>query len=237
MTVIDGAFADPVEAARSAGLRYVRDDRPGYRRRRHGRGFCYYDCDGEPIRDARRLRRLRALAIPPAWEQVWICPMPTATSRPRAATPAAASSTATTPRWREVRDATKFGRMLAFGAALPRCAQRVDATSRCAGCRARRCSPRWSACSTTTLIRVGNEEYARAQRAPSALTTLRDRHVEVDGARCASGSAARAASSTRSSSPTAAWRASSSAARSCPARSCSSTSTRTASRATSSPTT
>ena len=98
MTVVHEAIADDeaLAIAETAGLRYVTDARPGIRRRRCGRGFSYRRVDGSPLTDERVLDRIRTLAIPPAWTDVWICPRPTATFRPPAATREAASSTATT---------------------------------------------------------------------------------------------------------------------------------------------
>ena len=169
------------DAARSAGLRYVRDDRPGIRRVRRGKGFHYLLPDGQPVRDDATLSRIRSLAIPPAWVDVWIC------------VPAGGHLQATGrdargrkqyryhPRWRAVRDETKYDRMVAFGRALPRVRTRAEADLSLPGL------PRPKVLATvvrllaTTLIRVGNEEYARANGS-FGLTTLRDQHVEVTGA-------------------------------------------------------
>ena len=93
------------KAAARAGLRYVTDGAAGITRRRAGSGWTYFEPDGTRIRDLDKRQRLNSLAIPPAWTDVWICPVPTATSRPPAATRAAASSIATTPDWRDARDA------------------------------------------------------------------------------------------------------------------------------------
>ena len=219
-------MTDPIESAQAAGLRYVDDTSPGIRRRRAGRSFSYVDRDGRPIRDARRSRASRSLAIPPAWTDVWICPSPRGHLQATGRDARGRKQYRYHPRWRRTRDETKYDRLLAFGRALPRIRQRVEQDL------ARPGLPREKVLATvvrlleTTLIRVGNDEYAR-QNDSFGLTTLKNRHVGSRARRCASASAARAGSPTRSACATAAWPGSSSAARSCPARSCSSTSTTT----------
>ena len=103
---------DPVESAKAAGLRYVYDTRPGIRRRRYGKGFRYIGLDGSVIKDVEVLRRIRSLVIPPAWTDVWICnnrQRPPAGDGPRRA---GRKQSRYHPRWREVRDETKYERML-----------------------------------------------------------------------------------------------------------------------------
>jgi DNA topoisomerase-1 len=171
---------DPVAAARAAGLRYVRDDRPGIRRVRRGGGFGYTDPDGRSVTDEETLGRIRALAIPPAWTDVWICPSPNGHLQATGRDAKGRKQYRYHPRWREVRDETKYDRMVAFGLALPRLRARVEADL------ARPGLPREKVLATvvrlleTTLVRVGNSEYARANGS-FGLTTLRDRHVEVEG--------------------------------------------------------
>jgi DNA topoisomerase I len=182
--VPQGPVVDPRESAKVAGLSYVTDTKPGIRRKRSGKGFTYLDPDGKPIRDPVVLRRIASLAIPPAWTEVWISPKPLGHLQATGRDARGRKQYRYHPRWRDVRDETKYTRMLAFGAALPRIRRRIDADL------ARPGLPREKVLATvirlleTTLIRVGNEEYARTNRS-FGLTTMRDRHVAVDGAKVA----------------------------------------------------
>src|SRR5687767_10369181 len=172
---------DPVESAKAAGLRYVTEHGAGIRRRRASKRFTYVDAHGHILRDADTLGRIRALAIPPAWTDVWICPSPHGHIQAVGRDARGRKQYRYHARWRQVRDETKYVRMLAFARALPRIRARVDADL------ARRGLPREKVLATvvrlleTTLVRVGNEEYARANKS-FGLTTLRDRHVDVAGA-------------------------------------------------------
>src|SRR5919197_1584582 len=124
---------DPVEAARSAGLRHVSDSRPGIARKRSGRGFTYLDPEGKTIRDRQELRRIKALAVPPAWTDVWICPDPRGHVQATGRDARGRKQYRYHQRWREVRDETKYGRMVAFGEALPAIRQRVTTDLRTDG--------------------------------------------------------------------------------------------------------
>jgi DNA topoisomerase-1 len=174
-------IADPQASAKAAGLRYVTDASPGIRRKRAGKGFTYLDVDGRAIRDPQELQRLNSLGIPPAWTKVWICPMPQGHLQAIGHDVKGRKQYRYHPRWREVRDETKYGRMLAFGEALPRIRKQVEHDLALPGL------PRAKVLATvlqlleTTLMRVGNEEYARANHS-FGLTTLRDRHVDIAGA-------------------------------------------------------
>jgi DNA topoisomerase I len=177
----DGDTADdPVEAARAARLRYVTDASPGIRRKRAGKGFSYVDRDGETIRDREQLARIKALAVPPAWTDVWICPSASGHIQATGRDAKGRKQYRYHPRWRLVRDETKYERMTAFAEALPTIRRRTDEDLRRPGL------PREKILATvvrllqTTLIRVGNEEYARENRS-FGLTTMRSRHVEVNG--------------------------------------------------------
>jgi DNA topoisomerase-1 len=171
---------DPLAAARSAGLRYVTDARPGISRRRAGNGFVYTWPDGSRVDDPEHLARIRSLAVPPAWTDVWIAPVPNGHVQATGRDARGRKQYRYHPRWREVRDETKYERTIAFGEALPRIRARVEADLARAGL------PREKVLATvvrfleTTLIRVGNDEYARENRS-FGLTTLEDRHVRVDG--------------------------------------------------------
>ncbi len=173
----------PARSARAAGLRYTTDAKPGIRRIRCGRGFRYLGVNARPVHDLETLRRIRMLAIPPAWTGVWICSRANghlqATGRDRRGR----KQFRYHPSWRRVRDETKYERMIPFGQVLPRIRQRIESDLALRGL------PRAKVLATavrlleTTLIRVGNEEYVR-QNGSFGLTTLRDDHVRVAGSTC-----------------------------------------------------
>src|SRR5438067_5009764 len=117
---------DPVASARAAGLRYVTDAVEGIRRERAGEEFRYVDPKGGPIADPNVLGRIRALGIPPAWTDVWICPTPQGHLQATGRDARGRKQYRYHPRWREVRDQTKYDRMIAFGEALPRIRERVE---------------------------------------------------------------------------------------------------------------
>jgi DNA topoisomerase-1 len=172
--------ADPAESAREAGLRYVSDDRPGIRRRRAGTGFRYIRPDGSAVHEEQTLKRIKALVIPPAWTDVWITTDPRGHLQATGRDAKGRKQYRYHPRWRAVRDETKYERMLAFGRALPTIRARVDHDL------ARPGLPREKVLASVvrllemTLIRVGNEEYARENHS-YGLTTLRNRHLAVQG--------------------------------------------------------
>ena len=131
--------ADPVLAAKAAGLRYANDAGPASGGRRPGRS-AYLDAEGRPIRDEETLKRIKSLAIPPAWTDVWICPAPLGHIQATGRDAKGRKQYRYHPRWRAVRDETKYGRMIAFGQALPPIrARRRPRPARCPACRARRC--------------------------------------------------------------------------------------------------
>jgi DNA topoisomerase I len=167
--------------ARAVGLRHLPDDRPGIRRRRSGRGFAYRDTSGEPIRNASTLRRIRALAVPPNWTEVWISPEPDAHLLATGRDARGRKVYRYHPRFRGVMDRVKFGRLVQFGRLLPRIRRRVDGDLRRHGLARDTVAAAVVGLLERALIRVGNDEYARANRS-IGLTTLRNRHVTVDGA-------------------------------------------------------
>ena len=183
--------AAPAESPPSApteappGLLWIGDDKPGIRRERVGDGFRYRGLDGRLIRNAAELRRIRALAIPPAYEQVWICPRPNGHLQATGRDARGRKQYRYHPDWRLARDAGKFEHVLEFGAALPRIRKRVKADLAAPIAAAPR---RETVLATlvrlldTTLVRVGNDEYARTNRS-FGLTTLRNRHADVKGSR------------------------------------------------------
>ena len=172
--------ADPVESAKTAGLRYVTGGGPGIQRRRVGRAFVYVGPDGRRVRRAEDLRRIKSLAIPPAWRDVWICPDSGGHLQATGRDAKGRKQYRYHPRWRDVRDETKYDRLIAFGKALPRIRARTERDL------ARPGLPREKILATvvrlleSTLIRVGNEAYARDNES-FGLTTMRDRHAEVNG--------------------------------------------------------
>ena len=169
------------ESAREAGLRYVRDDAPGIRRRRAGRAFVYDDAGGRRIRDRETLARIKRLAIPPAWREVWICPLAHGHLQASGRDARGRKQYRYHARWRIVRDETKYARMIAFAAVLPSVRRRVDADLKRPGLPREKVLAAVVRLLEITRIRVGNEEYARANRS-FGLTTLRTRHVDIDGA-------------------------------------------------------
>ncbi len=174
------SVSDPVESAEAAGLRYVSDSMPGIRRKKAGGGFTYVGPDGKVIKNPAELSRIRSLAIPPAYTDVWICPSPNGHIQATGRDARRRKQYRYHPRWREVRDETKFGRVLAFSEVLPRIRHRVQSDLGKQGL------PREKVLATVvrlldcTGIRIGNDEYARSNRS-FGLTTLRDRHVEISG--------------------------------------------------------
>ena len=174
---------DPVAAARAAGLRYVSDTSPGIRREpRPGGGFRYIGIDGKAIRKASDIQRIAHIAVPPAWTDVWICPLPNGHIQATGRDARRRKQYRYHERWREARDATKYERTIAFGDVLPRIRARVDRDLRRSDLSRERVLATIVRLLDSTYIRVGNEEYARENRS-FGLTTMRDRHVEVDGSK------------------------------------------------------
>jgi DNA topoisomerase I len=175
-------YVDPEESAKAAGLRYVSDDIPGIRRRKRGKGFTYLDAKGSTVRDVRTLERIRKLAIPPAWTDVWICPMANGHLQATGRDARSRKQYRYHADWRNVRDETKFSRMIAFGEALPKIRERAERDLSLRGLPREKVVATVARLLETTLIRIGNREYAR-QNGSFGLTTLRDGHVDIDGSR------------------------------------------------------
>lgn len=175
----------PVVAAgdlREAGLRYVSDEMPGVSRRRAGKGFAYRAPDGRALRDRDALARIKALAIPPAWTGVWISPFADGHVQAVGRDEKGRKQYRYHPGWREMRDGAKFEHMLAFARALPRVRAVVEADLARPGLGRRKVLAAVVRLLETTLIRVGNDEYARTNKS-YGLTTLRDRHFSAEGSR------------------------------------------------------
>jgi DNA topoisomerase I len=169
-----------VAAAENAGLIYVSDEQPGMRRRRVGRGFSYRDPDGRTIREPKILDRIRELAIPPAYTDVWVCMSSRGHLQATGRDDRGRKQYRYHTRWREVRDTTKFERMLDFAAGLPALRERIAADISMRGLSREKVLATVVSLLKNTLIRVGNTDYAR-QNKSYGLTTLRDRHVDVEG--------------------------------------------------------
>lgn len=172
--------AAPEQSAKDAGLRYVSDRQPGIARRRHGRSFRYIDPDGKPVRDAATIARIRSLVIPPAWRDVWICTSPNGHLQVTGRDARGRKQSRYHPRWREVRDETKYERMLDFGSTLPQVRAKVEEDLSQPGLSRTKVLATIVRLMETTSIRVGNEEYARTNHS-YGLTTMRNRHVKVAG--------------------------------------------------------
>jgi DNA topoisomerase I len=180
VTETNGNRPDPREAARSAGLRYSSDAQPGILRRRSGRGFSYVDQDGAVVRDKELLARIKSLAIPPAWTDVWICRWPNGHIQATGRDARGRKQHRYHPRWHEARDESKFDRMVAFAGALPAIRKRTDEDLARPGLPREKVLAAVVRLLELTLIRVGNDEYARLNKS-FGLTTLRDRHAQIDG--------------------------------------------------------
>jgi DNA topoisomerase I len=170
-------------SAKHAGLQYVSDEEPGYRRQRQGKGFIYVDPKGKRVTEDRLQARFDALVIPPAWADVWICRSPRGHLQVTGRDERGRKQYIYHPKWDEVRNEAKFSRMVPFAEALPLLRERCEQDLR------KRGLPRDKVLATAvslldaTLIRIGNDAYARENNS-YGLTTLRDRHVEFDEGRC-----------------------------------------------------
>jgi len=173
---------DPHTTADIAGLNYVSDDEAGFSRKKAGKSFAYYDLNGRVITDLTDIKRINALAIPPAYKNVWICSDPNGHIQATGFDERGRKQYRYHPRWRQARDETKFARTIAFAAALPS----IRATTRKHLARADFSREKVLATLVQllekTAIRVGSEEYAR-QNHSVGLTTMENRHVEVEGSR------------------------------------------------------
>jgi DNA topoisomerase I len=173
-------MAPAAPQAEKVGLAYVTSDAPGITRRRSGAGFSYRNADGELVHDNATLARIKSLAIPPAWTDVWICPDEDGHLQATGRDARGRKQHRYHPRFREVREAAKFERLTEFAKALPALRKRIGEDM------GKRGLPRDKVLATiahlldTTLIRVGNDEYAKANKS-YGLTTLKDQHAKVQG--------------------------------------------------------
>ncbi|HEX5632935.1 MAG TPA: hypothetical protein VFX50_06885, partial [Gemmatimonadales bacterium] len=178
----DGRKRPAPVPAPPGGLRYTQDREPGIARREGRRGFEYVDARGRRIRDAATLERIRRLAIPPAWTGVWICADERGHLQATGRDARGRKQYRYHPRWREMRDAHKFDRMIGFAAALPAVRRRVRLDLAAQGLPRRKVLAALVRLLETTCLRIGNERYAE-QNDSFGLTTLRNRHAHVSGPR------------------------------------------------------
>jgi DNA topoisomerase-1 len=177
-----GVVEDPIESARAAGLRYVTDKKPGIQRRRAGDDFIYIGVDGQPVTDQKTLDRVKSIGIPPAWTEVWIAPIERGHIQATGRDAKGRKQYRYHPKWRAVRDETKFTRMVEFGETLPMIRKFIGQDL------GRHGLPREKILATVvtlldeTHIRIGNEEYARENES-YGLTTMQHEHVGVAGAK------------------------------------------------------
>jgi DNA topoisomerase-1 len=175
---IDLKEASLVQEARDAGLHYSSDEKPGYSRKLRGQHFVFFRANGSQLTEVADVERIRKLAIPPAYRDVWICADPKGHLQATGRDARGRKQYRYHPFWRQQRDETKFQHMLKFAKALPAVRRRVQRDLRKPG------MPREKIIATvvrlleTTVIRVGNDEYARDNHS-YGLTTMRNRHVEV----------------------------------------------------------
>jgi DNA topoisomerase-1 len=174
------ASPDALEAAREAGLKWVADTQPGIYRKRKGNGFIYVDAKGKPVRNEDHLHRARALVIPPAWTDVWICGDEYGHIQATGRDAKGRKQYRYHSKWREVRDGTKYHRMMHFAKTLPRIRRRVRKDLSLPGLPREKVLAAVVRLLETTLIRVGNEEYAK-ENASFGLTTMQDRHAKFNG--------------------------------------------------------
>ena len=180
MTARDTAAEMP-KVAEAAGLTYVDDRDPGITRTTTRAGFAYNDEDGKAVRGAAALERIRKLAIPPAWTDVWICPDPDGHIQATGRDQKGRKQYRYHDQWRSVRDASKYERLVAFGRVLPRLRRRVEADLALRGLPREKVLAAVVRLLEMTLIRVGNDEYAR-QNKSFGLTTMQKRHVKLGAA-------------------------------------------------------
>ncbi|HEY9878855.1 MAG TPA: DNA topoisomerase IB [Leptolyngbyaceae cyanobacterium] len=170
----------PVEAAKAAGLHYVSDECPGICRKRSGKGFSYYDAQGNRLQAIAERNRIESLRIPPAWQEVWICPNPNGHLLATGRDAKGRKQYLYHPEWNKCRNEAKFSRMIPFGLALPKIRERAEADLRRQKLNREKVLAVVVRLLEETFIRIGNDEYAQKNRS-FGLTTLRDRHVEIEG--------------------------------------------------------
>jgi DNA topoisomerase-1 len=173
-------LAESAKRAEEANLRYVSDDKPGFSRQKVGKEFRYYDLEGKLIKDPKILERIDKLAIPPAWEDVWICSKASGHIQATGRDEKGRKQYRYHEKWNEISNEQKFHKMLSFSEILPGLRDRVDKDMNLSGLTQEKILATLVWLLENTYIRVGNEEYARENN-HFGLTTLRNKHVEVGG--------------------------------------------------------
>lgn len=174
------APTDPAKAASAVALKYVNDESPGIRRKRAGSGFNYVSAQGKSLRDEETLRRIKALVIPPAWTEVWICPSADGHLQATGRDARGRKQYRYHARFRQVREQTKYERMIHFAQTLPKIRRRVNRDLKQKGLSREKVLATVVKLLETTLIRVGNDEYAKSNHS-FGLTTLQDKHAKIKG--------------------------------------------------------
>ena len=177
---LESVKTDPVQSAREAHLRYVTDESPGITRIKNGKSFSYKDANGKKVTDKETIERIRHLAIPPAYIHVWICPYSNGHLQATGKDSRGRKQYRYHGRWRKIRDETKYDTMIAFGKALPKIRRRVHKDVKLPGLPKEKILATIVELMEKTLIRVGNEEYARENKS-YGLTTMQNKHVEIHG--------------------------------------------------------
>ncbi|MBB6610116.1 DNA topoisomerase IB [Pontibacter sp. Tf4] len=177
---IHALHGDPERSAQAAGLRYTSDDRPGYTRKKSGKGFTYLDAKGERVTDEKTLERLQKLVIPPAWTDIWICPSVKGHLQVTGRDAKGRKQYIYHPEWNKSRNVTKFGRMLSFGKALPKLRAQIKKDIQAKDLDRRKVTALVLSIMDNALIRIGNRQYAKANDS-YGLTTMRDKHVKING--------------------------------------------------------
>lgn len=173
-------YADPSKSAAWAGLRYTNDDKPGYTRRKTGKAYTFLDEKGARVADEKVLERLKALVIPPAWKNVWICKSPKGHLQVTGRDEKGRKQYIYHPQWQQARSLTKFGRMIEFGKQLPKLRERIQEDINSRKLDRRKVTALVLSLMDNALIRIGNRHYAKSNKS-YGLTTLRDKHVEING--------------------------------------------------------
>ncbi len=179
---VQDVYADPLASAKLVGLHYTTDEMPGIRRKKHGKSFTYTDASGKTVKDAKTLKRIKSLVIPPAWTDVWICSSDAGHMQVTGKDAKGRKQYRYHPLWNRMRNLTKYHRMVPFAELLPRVRQRIQLDLKKPGL------PREKVLATIvellerTLIRIGNEEYAKDNHS-YGLTTMLNKHVTVNGSK------------------------------------------------------
>lgn len=170
--------AEIVAGIAEEGLRYVSDSAPGYKRKRTGTSFTYYDKEDKRIIDPNIVNRIKSIGIPPAYDAVWICPSPNGHIQATGLDARGRKQYRYHPKWRELRDQTKYERILQFAAKLPKLRRRIGTDMKRKGLPRQKVLATVASLLDKTLIRVGNHEYAETNKS-FGLTTLRHKHVAI----------------------------------------------------------